>query len=393
MKAYLFYTVEDFVEDLSFIRWVSGSEENSFFDDFYEKYPHKREEMDEAIEIIRFFGKNRSKLDDKEVYELWKRIKTQKRSSKRKLNGKILKWAAMLLVLIGIGSIIYFHYMDQWNGADYLSENVAMTDTSRPRLVLSEKRVIRIPSDTVQIRYDAAGEKIVVNSGRTLNFSCNNKTMHKLVIPYGKRGRIILGDGTHIWVNSGSRLVYPSSFGNKKRKVFLMGEAYFEVANNTGKPFRVETSELDVDVLGTSFNVSSYQEDKSIETVVVEGKVQIRKKGLLPFGEKIKLNPSQRVVYEKDNDAIKKDQVDIRHHTSWKEGYLYVNGESLETITRHLGRIYNMNMVLEKSLKSLKFSGKLDLKEDLEAELNIIATAHPIEYTIKNNKVIINPEP
>ena len=116
MKAYLYYTVEDFADDLSFIRWAKGMEENSLFDDLYEKYPHKREEMDEAMEIIRFLEGTSSGLDDNEIYKLWKRIKAYKKHHTRRIFiRKKLRFAAFLLVLIGIGSIAYFHYTSYWN--------------------------------------------------------------------------------------------------------------------------------------------------------------------------------------------------------------------------------------------------------------------------------------
>ncbi len=394
MKTYLNYTVEDFADDLFFIRWALGVEENVFFDDFYEKNPHKREEVDEAIEIIHYFEGKYPGLDDKEVYKLWKRIKAQSKPKRsRKFRGRNLKFAAVLMFLVAVGSTFYISSRSRWNPENYLADRVTMADTTRPRLMLSDSRVVHIPSDTAQIRYDTSRGSIRINSRKRIDFTHNPHSIHKLVIPRGKTGRITLSDGTDIRINSGSRLIYPSAFGYSKRKVYLAGEAYFEVRREKERPFRVETSELNINVLGTSFNVTAYPEEASIKTVVVKGKVQVRKKGFPLFCDKMELTSSQRVVYETDNRSIVKDNVDVRHYTSWKEGYLYIKEGSLRNITQELSRIYDINIMLDEDLQTVEFSGKLDIRKDVEYALNIVATARPVKYVIKENKVIINPEP
>ena len=394
MGSYLDYTVEDFVDDLSFIRWAIGTERNAFFEDFYENNPHKRQAMDEAIEIVHYFEGKNSGLDDKEVYKLWKRIKAHNKPKRpRKFRGRNLKLAAILLFLVAVGSTVYISSISRWNPENYLADRVSMADTTRPRLMLSNSRVVYIPSDTAQIRYDASGGSIRVNSRKRIDFSHNPHSIHRLVIPRGKTGRITLSDGTDIRINSSSRLIYPSAFGSSRRKVYLAGEAYFEVSREKERPFKVETSELDINVLGTSFNVTAYPEEASIKTVVVKGKVQVRKKGFSLFCDKMELTSSQRGVYETDSRSIVKDKVDVRHYTSWKEGYLYIKEGSLRNITQKLSRIYDIDIVLDKKLSSVEFSGKLDIRKDVEYALNIIATARPVQYAIKKKQVIIKPEP
>ena len=393
MKDYLFYTTEDFVGDLSFIRWALGEKEIVLFDELYEKYSHKRKEMDEAIEIIRFLKGRHSGLDDREIYKLWRNIKAQKNQKKEgNFFKRNLKWVAILLIFIFMGGITYTYYSQQWDLENYFTEEVSMLDSSYAYLRLSENKIIRLPSESVQISYFDSADGVRIKTENKIHFSADRQSVHKLVIPYGKRGKLILSDGTKIWINSGSRIIFPSSFGNEGRKVFLVGEAYFEVSNNKQKPFRVETLELDIDILGTSFNVTAYQSDKTIETVVAEGKVNVKKHGFHPFAERSLLRASQRVLYDRKNEVMEKDQVEVNHYISWKEGYLDVKKERLSNIVRQLSRIYNIEIILDQKLSSLEFSGKLDLRKDLESELKIIATAHPIQYKLKNNKVIIKPK-
>jgi|GEM_PF-5994903 len=390
MKKHLFYTVEDFVDDINFIRWATGKEENTFYDNFYEKYPHKRGEMDEAIEIIRFLEGSYSGLDDKEVYKLWKKIKAQKSQKNDKgFFQRKLRWVAMVLILIGIGIIAYNYNFQQWNVDDYTIENFPGKNVNMALLVISKEWVVQIPSDSVNIKYKNNG-KILLNS-RELNFSKDSAPIHKLIIPFGKRGKLELVDGSEITVNSGSQVIFPSTF-SRKRKVYLTGEAFFDIKRRKNNPFRVETSDLEVNVLGTAFNVTSYKEDTSIQTIVAEGKVKVHEKGFSLFGKELQLSSSQRVIYDKENKIMKEDHVDIRYHISWKDGYLFLDEEKLGMIARKLTRIYNVDIKMDRSLRSLEFSGKLDLRKDLETELKILSAAHPIQYTLKNDEVIIKPK-
>lgn len=388
----MFYTVEDFVDDLPFIRWATGTEKNAFFDELYEKYTHKRAEMDEAAEIIRAFGRSSTSLNDREVYDLWKNIKSQNSKKKKRLLRGKLKWAAIFLALLGIGSVLYLNHSCQWNVERCPFEDMAMIQKNQPHLVMADGRVVNIPSDTVKIKYYASGERVKINSRVLNNVVSGKKMVNRLVIPYGNRGQVTFDDGTKVWVNAGSQFIHPSSFSNHEREVYLRGEAYFDVSENKNKPFRVFTSELNIDVLGTSFNVCSYKEDDNVETVVVEGNVKVKKRGFHPFGRKEELLPSERVVYHKKAESIEKDRVDTRYYTSWKEGYIYLNKEKLGNIVKELTRIYNVDITIDKRISSLEFSGKLDLQEDLKSELEIISTAHPIKYLFKDNKVAIKPK-
>jgi ferric-dicitrate binding protein FerR (iron transport regulator) len=230
-----------------------------------------------------------------------------------------------------------------------------------------------------------------VDSRQIQNKQGEEQAMNKLSIPYGKRSHITLADGSEIWVNSGSQLVYPSSFDGDKRKVYLKGEAFFQVHEDKSKPFVVKTSDLDIQVLGTRFNVNSYQENDQIETVLVDGKVRIEQRGIHVFDRDVVLKPSERASFSKETKSMNREKVDPRYYTSWKDGYLYLQNEDLGDIVQKLRRIYNRDIVLDDRLKSLTFSGKLDLRESLKKELTIISAAYPIRYSIGEEKITIEP--
>ena len=200
-----------------------------------------------------------------------------------------------------------------------------------------------------------------------------------------------MADGSEIWINSGSELVYPASFEKSKRTVYLKGEAYFDVQEDQSKPFIVKTSDLDIQVLGTRFNVNSYGDNSTVETVLVEGKVEIEKRGIQVFQKDLILKPSQKATFSKETRKIELNEIDPRYYTSWKDGYLLLKDEKLENIVRKLTRIYNKKIELDENLGDLRFSGKLDLKESLKKELDILKAAYPIHYIQKDSLINIEP--
>lgn len=391
MDNFLFYTVEDFAEDYHFIRWALNEESNPTFDHLYEKYPHKRQEMDEAIELVRFFEGTYDQLGDDEVYDLWKRIKSRKKQGNRPFLRKLLRYAAVFIGVAVAGGLLYSQWESFRQQRAFFAEKQQVEDSSRFQLTLSDGRQVDLESDTARIRYSQSGKSVQVDSRQIQNNQGEGPAMNKLSIPYGKRSHITLADGSEIWVNSGSQLVYPSSFDGAKRKVYLKGEAFFQVHEDKSKPFIVKTSDLDIQVLGTRFNVNSYQENDQIETVLVDGKVKIEQRGIQVFDRDVVLKPSERASFSKENKSMKREKVDPRYYTSWKDGYLYLQNEDLGDIVQKLRRIYNRNIVLDDRLKSLTFSGKLDLRESLKKELTIISAAYPIRYSIEEDKITIEP--
>ena len=153
-------------------------------------------------------------------------------------------------------------------------------DEGEIQLVLSDK-LIPISGQESQIEYDAKGT-VAVNSEKIADVSLNSANTSKrlsefnqLIVPNGKRSTLILEDGTKLWVNAGSRIVYPVTFADKKREIYVNGEVFLEVTPDKKRPFIVKTKEIDVQVLGTSFNVMAYETDESSSVVLVTGAVQV----------------------------------------------------------------------------------------------------------------------
>jgi ferric-dicitrate binding protein FerR (iron transport regulator) len=214
-----------------------------------------------------------------------------------------------------------------------------------------------------------------------------------VIIPYGMRSEIKLSDGTKVWLNAGSRLIFPQKFTGKDRHVFLKGEAFFDVAENKNAPFIVTTDNINVTVLGTEFNMKDNNSDSELEVVLVEGAISLKENSVLNFlNKEIKLVPNQKAVYNKiENKMQVESGVDVAYYTSWKEGLLEFRRESILNVFKQLSRYYDVRFVTESNVElNKKISGKLDLKESLEDVMKVISDAAPIAYRFEEGKVYVN---
>ena len=206
--------------------------------------------------------------------------------------------------------------------------------------------------------------------------------------PKGEKSDLILPDGTKIWLNSESTLSYSRRFDQSERSVYLKGEAYFDVKRNDSVPFIINTSELKIKVLGTSFNVSAYPDDENVTTTLVNGAVAIEAL-TIDQKEDIILNPSEQANFSKADKNFELEKVDIELYTSWKDGRLIFKDEKFEDVATKLERWYNINiMLLDENIKNERFTGKLEY-ETLEQLLEMVNMTTPIHYTISGDKVLI----
>ncbi len=205
----------------------------------------------------------------------------------------------------------------------------------------------------------------------------------------GQRSLITLKDGTKVWLNTDSRLTYPSSFeGQRVREVTLEGEAFFDVAENKAQPFIVHTAEINVKVLGTAFNVRSYQKDQNVETTLVRGKVNIESTG--KQAKAVTLLPNQRVVFEKTSrQLLLENRVNTEKYTAWREGKLIFEDQPLSEIVQALERWYNVTIHVEDTGSlGCRFSANVDNKS-LEEVLELFKASENIDYRREGDQVSI----
>ncbi len=187
-------------------------------------------------------------------------------------------------------------------------------------------------------------------------------TTSTLYTPCGQTFKVILNDGTEVWLNANSRLIYPVRFVGNKRRVRLEGEAYFKVTRNERMPFVIETATLTTEVLGTEFNVKSYEESQT-QVTLVSGSVRV---GMPSIGKTVVLEPSEEITCTDKGYQVKK--VDTAYYTQWREGYFYFDDVYLSDILRDLGRWYNLTVALEKD--SLLLNQKLHFVAGRDADID-----------------------
>jgi transmembrane sensor len=312
-----------------------------------------------------------------------------KPSSVRRTSFTVLKVAAVMLFLVSVGVMLFYLAGERPQFPDGLATGDVI---ERGKVILPDGTVREFDTEQTAINQTVTGRLTINND--TIETSQGDKAtakaaMNQVHIPYGKRSLLTLADGTRIWMNSGSQLSYPATFEGQTREVYLSGEAFFEVAHDPQKPFFVITQDLKIKVLGTRFNVTSYSSDKTTQAVLVEGKVSAGKNRM--FAKTMELTPGERIVYDKTQQSLSRDKVDINLYTSWINGYLIFDREPVREIFTRLERYYNQSIIMDNSLIHTTFSGKLDLTDSIGKVFENISFSTSFTVNYNNGVYHINP--
>lgn len=206
---------------------------------------------------------------------------------------------------------------------------------------------------------------------------------------YGTQAKVELADGTTVFLNSGSKLRFPLTFNHQKqRKVILDGEGFFNVTKNTKQPFIVQTSKLNISVLGTTFNVDAYADNPSIHIALLEGRVMLHHQTDKQHESRMELLPNQVATLNLDNNTLSKTNVDdLYKYTAWTNGRIVFFGDPIQTIVKKLEKWYNVEIVIsDKRLEDYSFTGTF-IDESLEQILSILSLTSPMTYDIQPTMV------
>ena len=246
-----------------------------------------------------------------------------------------------------------------------------------------------LPSTAVLLKY-AAFLVLAFVSGlyahSLLSGDRSNVQYAEMEVMYGQTGHLFLFDGTEVWLNSGTKFKYPNKFNQNERNVFIEGEAFFKVKPNKKLPFIVKTGKLEVEVLGTSFNVSAYPSEENQSVFLVEGSVRINN----PEGDKIgEISPGQIAVKTEGSPTIQVQNADPYFYTSWKNGKIIFNSEKLSEIAKKMERWYNVEIRFsKKSLKDYNFSGTILRAKPIDQTIMAMEQLAPIrfQYQVRPNE-------
>lgn len=232
---------------------------------------------------------------------------------------------------------------------------------------------LRITNEKNTLVYSAAGDEMA------------EETYNVLTVPAGGEYRVILSDGTSVFLNSGSELRYPEVFRKGQRKVFLKGEAWFEVAKDSSRTFSVYAGEMEVRVLGTSFNVRAYEQVESLAATLVSGNVEVR-----CLRECFQMVPGEQFEYDKNSKQAGVKKVDTELYTSWKDGYYKFRQASLKEIMTTLAVWYDLDVFFQnEDAKYLEFTGKVKRYEDVGNLFRQFERTGQVVFQQRGNNIVI----
>lgn len=328
-------------------------------------------------------------LDKMEQYKKFDSAKAfQKVNRKHRSYKKWIGYAAVIVLPLAIAMGIL---SKNWQEAQQYNRTLVSADPESKEVVLSTGEGLytlgksdttisinnmRLESDREQLSYQDRGEAVEKAS----------LVYNTLQTPKGLKYKVILSDGTEVWLNSETKFRYPVDFIAANREVFIEeGEAYFDVVKNKDKPFVVNFDGRRVQVLGTQFNVKSYKEEQYDLITLVEGSIE-----LISDDNKVELVPNQQAVINNSSQALRLKTVEGSLYTAWKDNvYLYKN-QPLQTIVSDLERDFNFRVFYQNpEMKQEKFSLKISRKLPFEAIFSAIEKTHEVDIEIKNNNVII----
>lgn len=211
------------------------------------------------------------------------------------------------------------------------------------------------------------------------------KTYFALEAQYGEKSKMVLSDGTVVWLDAGSTLKYSNRFNAVNREVELDGEAYFEVTKQNGATFIVKTRSYDIRVKGTKFNVTAYSDDSFITTALLEGAVD-----LLYKGQEIKLSPGESIRLDLDSDTFTRNRANVAQAKAWSENRIEYDGITLKELVKRLSRQYNVKIFLESNKnESKEFRVSIRNGETIGEVLNAISKIIPLKIERKENDIYI----
>ncbi|GAA4302540.1 FecR family protein [Aestuariibaculum suncheonense] len=327
-----------------------------------------------------------SKVDSELDYQKVKQAIETKEPKIRYLSKSWFKYAAILVLLLGVG---YMLKMTMLN-----SSNVLIIKDEPITLTLHDGSVQTLDVEKVEQLFDDNGNVVIEKNKDKLYYS-NDSGVEEVVfntlkIPYGKRFELTLSDGTNVSLNSGTTIKYPTKFiKGKNRQVYLSGEAYFDVAHDEDHPFIVNAEALNVQVLGTEFNVSSYQDDFITNVVLVKGKVSLSEEDDAEKVNSVVILPGTKGVFNKELGSIETSTVNTDLYTAWMHGELVFRNTSFNDILKKIERHYNVKVINKnKALSKEVFNARFN-NQPIDSVLSYLNDSYNIKYKIDEGQLII----
>ena len=370
------------------------------FKQLYQKYLDNdlsKEELSKFLEILQS-GQHDVEMNTM-MDSTWKQMfDTAAATSQAKIISLKRTWyrisaAAIIILMLGAGT--YFLFFNRAKQAEItktvLTPDIKAPETNRAMITLGNGQKIyldSVPNGTLanegsvrlikstdgKVIYDVS--KVVTNNTPLTYNTLSNPRGSKVI-------DMTLSDGTQVWLNAGSSVTYPIAFTGNERKVTITGEAYFEVAHEKSKPFLVSKGDMQVEVLGTHFNVNAYDDESEINVTLLEGSVKVyNNKGAVTIkpGEQVQITINQQPVINK--------QTDLEEVMGWKNGKFFFTSADIKTIMRQVARWYDVEVIYEERTPDQLFGGEVPRNSNLSQMMKILEYSG-VHYDINGKKIII----
>lgn len=356
-------------------QWLGAEEENLCI------YENIRKRLSEEQE-------KRSYQKTENIRADWNKV--QSRLKKKTITYRqILQWAAIIIVM--------FSTLLIWKQQEEITDTSSTTHTHSKiyagkvlaTLTLDNGEEIKLQdSNSPEIHQE--GIKIYQSDNQlvyedSVKNEKKEERFHVISVPRGGEYCLKLSDGTIVYLNAESKLIYPVTFSETERKVHLVGEAFFDVQKDTTKPFIVDMDSLQIRVLGTEFGVRAYTDEECVKTTLKQGSVKVETNS-----NNLILSPGTQAIFKKSDHSLERQEVNITLFIGWKDGRLIFKHCPLEEVLRDLGRWYNFNVTFEREeLRSLPFSLNIEKHEDFSEVLNLLEETECVTFEITDNTVIV----
>ncbi len=317
-----------------------------------------------------------------------------------------LRYAASVILLLGTGTFLFIR--NQSRKQPGLEQTAPISGISPG----GNKAVLTLgDGSTIVLDHAANGALaqqgnvsiIKVDSGRlAYNSSRNSKgqpvTYNTISTPRGGQYQVVLSDGTKVWLNTASSIKFPTAFSEKERRVEIEGEAYFEVQHNATRPFLVTAGGMNIQVLGTSFNINAYPDEGSLRTTLIDGSVRVATRQTANTAGKMAiLKPGQQAILSRDPLAGRSgegftidDNADLEEATAWKNGYFYFKHADIPTVMRQIARWYDLSIEYQGAIPDMKFGGDIP-RNASAAEVWKILEKSRLKFSVEGKKIIVKP--
>lgn len=379
-----YITVEEFILDNRFVDLVKTNNTGKI-NELTLLYPEKKDIINNAIVLLQYLKIEYPDISDEQIDGDWSVLLEQINRKKRiRKNRRFYLWTSMsaAAACAAVIFLIFFNPVrSNVTEKDHLYSLMesASSDVNEIQIIAGKNQTCINNNETIIQTEDG---NLIVGTDKKMESSQIKTEYLTVIVPKGKRTTLKLSDGSSIWVNSGTKLVYPKVFNDENREIMIDGEAYLNVSKDEKRPFIVHTRGFDVAVLGTQFNISAYSNDRESSVVLVEGAVEIAAES-----SKGKLYPNQGFFSVNGSFSIK--NVDVYPYICWRDGVMQLNGESLDVIMKRLSRYYGVEIKSDNRFALERYKGKVNLSESLETVLYNISLSTPLTYTKEGDVVFV----